>query len=616
MRSNGLLDWPFAQTRSHGTRNRPAHLLLLLLVAWLWAPEAAHGTVPYTPKIEGVEDSKLMSTLKGLSQLFSLKDQPPDTVAGLDQRARSDVDRLKSALQGAGYWEGELDYRIDENTEPVAVTLTVRPGPLYRLGKAELKTPAGGRPPSLSNPSPSVFGLNLGGPALTQPVVNAEAAILEQYANEGRPFAKVLGREVVIDRATKQMEVTYTVDAGPRVRFGPHTIAGLERLESGYVERRVKWRAGDIYDARLVARTRRALIDSGLFASVRIDTTAAQADETPVPMTITVVERARRSIGAGIYYDTSQGIGTRAFWEHRNLMGGAENLRFQSDIGQQRLAALGRFRDPDVLRTDQDFIAETELSDDLPDTYESRKLRLFSGLERNFLPRLSLGGGLQFETADVKQNALFDDVPENFRYNLIGFPIYARFDQADDKLDPKRGHRESFMVTPYKSVGGTDLSFVSMQGKASGYQPLDDNNNYVLAGFAGIGSILGETTSGLPADKRLYAGGGGSVRGFGYQRAGPLVGGDLPTGGTSSLDLGVELRMKLTDTIGIVPFFDAGSAYQSTLPKPGSDLFYGAGIGGRYYTPIGPLRVDLAFPLNRRESDSRFQLYISVGQAF
>jgi translocation and assembly module TamA len=258
-----------------------------------------------------------------------------------------------------------------------------------------------------------------------------------------------------------------------------------------------------------------------------------------------------------------------------------------------------------------------ELADDTPDPYESRKLRVFSGLERNLLPDLSIGGGLQFETADVTQKARFDDVPSNVRYTLLGFPVYARFDQTDSKLDPTRGHRESFTVTPYTSVSGIDLTFVSLQAKASAYQSLDPANRYILAGFAGIGSILGESTERLPADKRLYAGGGGSVRGFGYQRAGPLADdSDLPTGGVSTLDFGVELRVKLTETIGIVPFFDAGSAYRSTVPKPGSDLFYSAGIGGRYYTPIGPLRLDLAFPLNKRREDSAFQLYISIGQAF
>jgi len=597
-------------------RNRPILGVLFFIVASFWAPETARAAVTYTPRIDGVEDSNLQNTLEGVSQLFALKDKPPDTLVGLDQRARADLERLRPALQGVGYWEAELDYTIDQNAQPVTVTVTVRPGPIYHLATVDLKTPSGDVPPPLADPSPAALGLRLGEPALTQAVVGAEAIITSRYADEGRPFAKVVGREVVIDRATKEMAVTYTVDAGPRVRFGQHTISGLDRLDADYVERRIKWHAGEVYDARLVAQTRRVLVDSGLFASVRIDTSQAQSEDEPVALTINVVERARRSIGAGLYYDTSQGIGSRAFWEHRNFLGGAESLSFQADVAQERLAGLARFRKPDVLRTDQDFIAEAELADEMPEPYESRKLRLFSGLERNFLPELSLGAGLQFEKAEVTQKALFDDVPSKIDYTLVGLPMYARLDYTDNKLDPTRGHREQFTVTPYTSVSGPDLTFLSLQAKGSAYYSLDDDSRYILAGFAGVGSIVGESIKQLPADKRLYAGGGGSVRGFGFQRAGPLAAGDLPTGGVSTLDLGVELRMKLTDTIGIVPFFDAGSAYDSILPNPGSDLFYGAGLGGRYYTPIGPLRIDLAFPLNGRREDSAFQLYISIGQAF
>ncbi len=575
-----------------------------------------HAAVTYEPRIQGVSDSKLLSTLKELSQLFTLKDKPPDTVAGLDQRARSDLDKLMPAVQGTGYWEAHLDYTIDEAANPVSVTITVRPGPLYHLASIELVSPSGGPPPPLADGSPAAFGLKLGGPAQTAEVTGAESRIVEHYANEGRPFAKVTDRKVVLDRATKTMAVTYIVDAGPRARFGPYEITGLVLLDAGYVERRIKWREGDVYDARLVAQTRKALVDSGLFASARIDVAPATADDEAVPMTIVLVERVRHSVGAGLFYDTTEGIGSRAFWEERNVFGNGENLRLQGQIAQDLFQGLARFRKPDVLKTDQDFLAEAELADERPDPYESRRLRLYSGLERHSDPSRQFGGGLQFQTASVTQNALFDDVPSHVDYTLLGLPVYANFDESDDKLNPTSGHRERLTITPNAHLAGVNVNFARLQGKVSGYQPLDPDSRYVLAGFGGIGSIVGASTERLPADQRLYVGGGGSVRGFGYQRAGPLASGDLPTGGTSSIEFGAELRVKITETIGIVPFFDAGSAYRKTLPNPGTHLFYGAGIGGRYYTPIGPLRLDIAFPINRRPSDSAFQLYISVGQAF
>lgn len=596
--------------------NCGALVLLFLVGAWLGSAEAADAAVKYTPRIQGTSDSKLLSTLKGLSQLFTLKNKPPDTVTGIDQRARDDVEKLEPAIQGAGYWEGTIDYAIDEKSRPVTVTLNVHPGPLYHLKTVTLTTPAGTPPPPLADGGPAAFGLKIGAPALTEKVLGAEPLIVEHYANEGRPFAKVVDRKVLIDRATKDMEVTYVVDTGPRVRFGSYKITGLERLDAGYVERRVKWKEGDVYDAQLVAQTRKSLVDSGLFATARIDVGAAPADGAEVPMTIVLVERLRHSVGAGLYYDTTQGIGSRAYWEDRNLFGGGEDLRIQGEVAQQLFDGLARLRKPDVFETNQDSLTEAELADERPDPYESKKVRLFSGLERHLSPDLAAGGGLQYVTAQVTQNALFDSVPSQIDYSVVGLPVYANFDHTDDKLNPTRGHRESFSVTPYAHVAGADVNFVTVQGRASGYQPLDPDAHYVLAGYIGAGSVAGESVERLPADQRLYVGGGGSVRGFGYQRAGPLASNNLPEGGVSSIDFGAELRVKITETIGIVPFFDAGSAYQKHVPNPASGLFYGAGLGGRYYSPLGPLRLDVAFPINKRDSDAAFQLYISVGQAF
>ncbi len=613
-------DLPHQSERYRSPRNGLRLLLLFLLCSAFWLPREARAAVDYEPHIVGVDDANLLDTLKSLSQLFALEDKAPDSVTALDQRARADLDRLRPALQGAGYWEAKLDYTIDEKAKPVSVTVAVRMGPLYRLAKVNLIAASGGAPPPLAAGDASAFGFTLGEPALTAAVVGAEPLIVERYAVEGRPFAKVTKRDVVLDRATKTMEVTYTVDAGPRVRFGPTTITGLTLLDAAYVERRIQWRRGAVYDSRLVDQTRKALVDSGLFASVTISPQRPQersdSEDEPAPMTIAVVERARHSVGAGLYYDTSEGIGGRAFWEERNLFGNGENVRVQGEAAQQLFDGLARFTEPDVLATNQDWVSEAELAEEQPDPYDSRKVRLYSGLARHVDPQRDFGLGLQFITASVSQFALFDDVPSHVDYSLVGLPFFARFDQSNDKLSPTTGHRESISITPNVHVAGPTTNFAAIQGKASAYQPVDRDQRYVVAEYAALGSIVGAATEQLPADQRLYVGGSTSVRGFGYQRAGPLGSNNLPTGGASSLAFGAELRVKVTDTIGVVPFFDAGSAYRTIVPNPGDGLFYGAGIGGRYYTPVGPVRLDVAFPLNKRGSDSAFQLYISIGQAF
>ncbi|HLI10667.1 MAG TPA: BamA/TamA family outer membrane protein [Alphaproteobacteria bacterium] len=570
----------------------------------------------YEPRITGLADKALIGDLEALSRLFTLRDKPPDTLAGLRQRAEDDLTRLLPAVQGAGYWAAGLAYTVDATKTPVVVTITVTPGPLYHLKSVSFTTPKGGKPPPLADNAPKAFGLEIGGPARTAPVLAAEGAIAAAYANEGRLYAKVVSRKVVIDRATDTMDVTYVIDAGPKVRFGPARIEGLSRTDPAYAERRIKWRRGAVYDAREVAKTNKALLDTGLFSTVRIDPATAPNAAGEVPMTITLTERVRHSVGAGLDYDTSEGFGANAMWEYRNIFGAGESLGLSTELAQQRLAGLARFRKPDFLATDQDLVIEAELADEMPDPYEARRIRLFTGLDRHFTPELSGGVGLQGEKANVTQNALFDAVPAHVQYALLGVPIFARRDTTDDLLNPTRGNRESVTVTPYTHLSGPDLNFVALQGKASGYQKLAADDRLVAAGFVTLGSILGESVEDLPADKRLYAGGGGSVRGYGYQRAGPLASNNLPIGGVSSLVLGAELRIKVTETIGVVPFFDAGNVYRTSLPDPGKGLFYGPGIGARYYTPIGPVRLDVAFPLHKRPSDGSFQVYISIGQAF
>jgi len=120
----------------------------------------------------------------------------------------------------------------------------------------------------------------------------------------------------------------------------------------------------------------------------------------------------------------------------------------------------------------------------------------------------------------------------------------------------------------------------------------------------------------VPADERFYAGGGGSIRGYSYQSVGPLSGGD-PVGGRSLLELSTELRLRLGERFGFVGFLDGGSAFGAAFPDFDEELLWGTGLGFRYFTAVGPLRLDFAVPLDRRHGiDDAFQVYISLGQAF
>jgi translocation and assembly module TamA len=415
------------------------------------------------------------------------------------------------------------------------------------------------------------------------------------------------------------MTVTYTLDLGPTMRFGPAAISGLERLEPAYVERRIRWRQGESYDNRSVDETRKTLIESGLFSTVRITPAADPDDPRQVRMKVEAVERARRTIGAGVAYNTSEGAGARLFWENRNLFGYAEYLRLSLAGGQQKNGVAANFRRPDFLDSDQDLLALAEIADDTPTAYHSRHARVSTGLERRFDRTLTGGIALGVEKANVVELASVSSNTASQRtqhYALVGLPLYLKLDKSDDLLNPTDGYRAQASLVPYRSFSGRDLSFAFGRISASSYQRVDDSDRYIIAASAAISSVEGSWLADLPDDKRIYAGGGGSIRAYGYQLAGPLDINEKPIGGKSSLELSLEARLKITDTIGIVPFVDAGSFYRSSLPQLGKRLLWGPGLGLRYYTSFGPIRLDIATPLSRRRGDSPIQLYISLGQAF
>ncbi len=575
------------------------------------AASGAAAAVQYDTVFEGAPTSALAGDLEAASQLVTLAKSPPDTLTALRVRAEGDVARLKRLVDAAGYWDSALTFDIASSApDHATVTVRVQPGPLYTLAGVEVVGAAGQMPPP-PLPKPDDLGLTIGGPAQSAPVLAAEPKLARAYQTRGYPYAKVADRRVVVDHGTRTMAVTFTLDPGPQATVGATTITGLQRLERAYVDRRIEWREGQPYDVGQLDRARDALIASGLFSVVKVTPAPALGPDGRVPIQVELTERPPRSIGASAAYDTSLGFSVTAFWEHRNLFGGAESLHTELTVGESNKSATATFRRPDLFQRDLDLLATAGFTDETVDAYTSVREKLFGGVERKLGKTWTLGLGGQAERANVTQ--AFE--PRQ-RYALAGIPGYARYDGTDDLLNPTTGGRASVELTPYLGLPGTDLDFVAGKLRGSAYQAVDADNRWIVAGYAALGATSGVSLTALPRDKRLYAGGGGSVRGYAFQHAGPLDVHNNPIGGRSSLELGTELRIRITETIGLVPFLEAGTVYRSPFPDFSGHLFVGTGLGARYYTAIGPVRLDVGVPLERRRKDSPFQVYISIGQAF
>jgi len=600
-----------------GMRARQLFLVVALTAAVLVPGPAVRADLNYRAEITGAEDSDLADLLDKVSELKTLEDRPPASEEALRRRAERDLGRLADAARSLGYWGAEFSYDVDTATDPAKVTVTVKPGPLYHVASVMVLGPDG---QPLSMPlGEQKLPLKPGDPARTAPVVATETALVAAFGETGHPFAKVENRRVEIDHGTQTMDVTYTLDPGPVMRFGPPAIEGLERLDPAYVEGRIRWQRGEVYDASKVEETRRALIESGLFSTVQITSTADSDNPEDVRMTIDATERLHRTIGVGLAYNTSQGAGARAFWENRNLFGNAEFLRLSAEVGQQIDAFRANFRRPDFLAIDQDFLATAEIDNDTPVAYHSRRALATAGLERRFGRLLTGGVAFEVEKANVVQLADVNSITAAQRtqhYELVGVPAYLKLDATDNLLNPTTGYRAQLAVTPSYIFSKPSLTFVSNLISGSTYLALGSEERAIVAGRVALASLDGAPLFQLPADQRIYTGGGGSIRPYGYQMAGPLAPNNDPIGGKSSLVLNLEARVKITENIGIVPFIDAGSYYESPVPQLGRTLLYGVGLGLRYYTAFGPLRLDLATPLHKRSADSPIQVYISLGQAF
>jgi translocation and assembly module TamA len=570
---------------------------------------------------------ELRPLLLGASRAAAQASEPPSSELAVRRRALDDVPRLEAALRSAGHYEGTVAAELRPAppgggglpgpaaalvgpAPAVIVAFAVAPGPLYRLDR--LSTELEGEPGGFAPPPPAELGLRPGEPARAQAVLDAEQALLKAARARGYALAALGRRSTVIDAERKTMDVVLRLAPGPRARFGEVAFRGNEGVDAGFLRNRLPFRDGDVYDPEKVEEGRRDLLDTNLFSTVVLEEAKALTPDGRLPIAVEVAPRAARSVGASLGYQTDSGPSATAFWEHRNLLGAGESLRAETELQRvlQRLRAA--FRKPDFLAREQSLIADAEARAEQAEGYDSRSLSAAVGLERTLRPGLVGSLGVAYRYVLLQE----EDEPEEV-FGLVSLPGRLDWDFSDDILNPTRGGRLSLNAAPFLDTLGPGRNFFRSRLTASRYLRLLEEPGLVLALRGSVGSTLGASREEIPADERFYAGGGGSVRGIPYQLAGPLDDDDKPLGGRSLLEVGAELRYRITESFGAVLFLDGGTVAASAYPDLAEEeLRWGAGPGLRYFTPIGPLRLDVGVPLNRRDADDLFQLYLSIGQAF
>ena len=586
---------------------------------------------PYTLEVAvSGGDDDLADIVRRASALARDEKRPPPGTAGLIARARGDFGRIVAALYTQGHYGGAVSISIagtpaetlrpdTELPDPVPVRVSVDPGPLFSFGMIRIE----GMPldPMTGEDDEALqledWELTHGGVARSGAVLDAEGRLVEVWRQRGHPHARIATRDVVADHRALAVDVTLVVEAGPMARFGAVQVTGTERVDPAYVRWIAGIEPGEEFDPDTVSRARRRLQDIGVFASVSAVEADSVGDDGLLPITFNLTERKRRLIGGGASLSSIDGATLEGYWMHRNLFGHAESLRFDASVG--RIGANGfstdlsyglatTFRRPGVFTPDTDLTLKLAAEREFVDTYRSTTFSGMAGVEHQFSDKLEASTAVNVEWADI------DDAFGNNQYYIVSLPSMLDYDLRDDKLEPTEGLRGTLDLEPLADVLNGTVALVA-QGSLSGYRSFSASDRMVLAGRVSAGSIVGGSLSDIPATRRFFLGGGGSIRGFEYRSIGPMSGGAV-VGGLSFWEASGEFRFRVTDRVGIVPFIDAGAAYADPYFDFSEEIFVGAGLGLRYYTPLGPLRFDIAMPIRPEWDPWAFAFYVGLGQAF
>ncbi|MBS1103021.1 BamA/TamA family outer membrane protein [Gluconobacter sp. Dm-62] len=493
------------------------------------------------------------------------------------------------------------------------------------------------QPVSLLPAERKAFGLSSGQPAVAADVLAAQNGLLSQLQEEGYATASVSTPLAYLKPQTHTLDIVFRVTRGPRVVIGPVAMTGLKQTNQSYLMNRLELKEGELYRPSRIEAARQDLASTGVFASVQVRNAPPIITLPPgktlmpgilqaMPIEFSFKEAKRRTLSAEVGYSTDLGGRVGVSWTHHNLLGNAEQLRLTAlitGLGGSAQQGLGYdvyadFMKPDFLSKGQNLSVRLEGIRQLLYSYHQTAIIGRAGLNRHVGKYWNISGGVMGEQEQIQQ---FGDTRSYF---IVSAPLNATFDstQLSNPIDPAtHGLRASLSVTPSESLESGSSFFTLLSAQVSTYFDLKHlgisrPGRSIIAVRGIVGSVQGASTYQIPPDQRLYAGGPATVRGFRYQGVGPQYGNTKYGIGGTSMDAGsVEFRQRLPMNLGFAGFVDAGQVGTGSRPGQGK-LRVGYGGGVRYFTPIGPIRVDVALPMNRPAYGDKWELYFGLGETF
>lgn len=559
----------------------------------------------------------LNTTLRAASLSLSLQqdgaDAPQDYVAA----ARADYRRLLTGLYAEGYYGGTISILVDgveaSNLDPLVtrsavrtVELRVDPGPRFTFGRTDIAPLARGT--SL----PEAF--STGTTARSDVIGDAAQSAVSAWRDVGRPLARTTDQSITARHPDQTLDVAIAVDPGPELTFGRVVVDGNSAVRT----ERVLAIAGipeGRFDPAIIERAEANLRRTGAFTSATViegDT----AEGSTLPLTLAVVDQTPRRIGFGAEFSSVSGLTLSGYWLHRNLLGGAERLRIDGEVtglsggtGGIDYSLGATFLRPATFRQDTDFYinsAATQLDEPV---FFQRDASLEAGIIRRIRDDVILEYGIGIAAGEIS-----DDLGDR-NYRLAYLPIEGTIDRRDDAFDPTAGYYANLLIAPFVGLGNTDTG-TRIVGDGRIYHSFGEDARFTFAARGQLGAVLSADAQNVPASYLFYSGGGGTVRGQPFQSLAVDLGGGNEIGGTAFFDAQLEARIDVTDTIGVVGFYDTGFVGTNALTFDDGEWHSGAGIGIRYNTGIGPIRLDLATPTSGADAGNRLEVYIGIGQAF
>lgn len=568
----------------------------------------------YEVRFEGLDNPDCLRAIEDSSQLVQLQKRPPASINALRYRIAADEPSILRTLHAFSYYDATLltDLQIGKE-DAVQVTVRIQSGPQFKLTSYEVYNGDCKQLAEIPNCrpfTPKDLGLELGKPALSVDIVNGELNLLTELSKCGYPLAYINKRRVEVDMSKMTVEAASCVHEGPLAKFGHSTFFGLKGINPRFIDSKLSWKEGEVYDSNLIEKTQERLLKSELFSSVYITHGEKLDERGELPIKIRVSEANHQRISIGGFYGTVDGPGFTFAWTHRNIGGMGDSLSAKGDISKRFIAGNISYKKPDFLTFDQTYRAFGELSRENIRAYLAFIYRGAQYIDRKIDSKTNCSAGMKIEHINVMNSA------SNGTYLVFGIPLFIRYDNADNVLDPTQGVSIVYSATPYQSLFHSNQHFIKQRLTTCFYAPIG-TPKLVFAFRTQFGSVGGTEQENVPLPKLFLGGSENELRGYRYKTVSPLGPHRKPLGGRGAVYATAEIRWKVTKTIGIVPFADFGTVTFTQYPDFTAKWFKSVGGGFRYFTFFGPLRFDIGFPLDKRKGvDPNFQIYASVGQAF